>query len=64
MARQALKRTIEPYGIFGATRRMYQKCTAQGAYKISEEARRNEDVPTTDDGEEIGSGTTIWHSGG
>lgn len=61
MARSALKRTIEPYGIFGATRRMYQKCTLQGAYKISEEARRNEDVPTTDDGEEIGSGTTIWH---
>ncbi|OAA58558.1 beta-ketoacyl synthase [Niveomyces insectorum RCEF 264] len=61
MARQAMRRTVAPYSAFGATREMYQKCTQPAAYSISEEARRTDNVPTTEDGEEIGVGGGLWH---
>ncbi|KIH93003.1 ubiquinol-cytochrome C chaperone [Sporothrix brasiliensis 5110] len=63
MARSAISRTAEPYGAFGVTRAIYQKCTRPAAYDISEETRRNDQVPTTEDGEElgVGGGVTMLH---
>ncbi|KAL1897709.1 hypothetical protein Sste5346_004017 [Sporothrix stenoceras] len=61
MARSAMSRTVEPYGAFGVTRSIYQKCTKPAAYEISEETRRQDQVPTTEDGEELGVGGGIWH---
>ncbi|KJR88747.1 uncharacterized protein SPSK_07716 [Sporothrix schenckii 1099-18] len=61
MARSAISRTAEPYGAFGVTRAIYQKCTRPAAYDISEETRRNDQVPTTEDGEELGVGGGVWH---
>ncbi|CAK7262504.1 hypothetical protein SEPCBS57363_000093 [Sporothrix epigloea] len=61
MARQAIMKTAEPYGAFGVTRGLYKKCTQPAAYEISEETRRNDKVPTTEDGEELGVGGGLWH---
>ncbi|CAK7205548.1 hypothetical protein SEUCBS139899_008325 [Sporothrix eucalyptigena] len=61
MARQAIMKTAEPYGAFGVTRNLYKKCTQPAAYEISEETRRNDKVPTTEDGEELGKGGGLWH---
>lgn len=63
IARQAISRTAEPYGAFGITRTIYQKCTRPAAYDISEETRRSDQVPTTEDGEELGVGGGLWHDG-
>lgn len=58
-----LRRSAQPYQIFGATEQIYATCAAQAAYKISPEARKNDKVETTEDGEEIGVGGGLWHDG-
>lgn len=63
MASSAVSRTAEPYGAFGVTRAIYQKCTKPAAYEVSEETRRQDQVPTTEDGEELGVGGGLWHDG-
>ncbi|ROW12185.1 hypothetical protein VMCG_00559 [Cytospora schulzeri] len=54
-------KAVQPYQIFGATESIYKACAAPVAYKISPELRKKEDVPMTEDGEEIGVGGGVWH---
>lgn len=54
-------KAIQPYQIFGATESIYKACAAPVAYKISPELRKKEEVPMTEDGEEIGVGGGVWH---
>jgi hypothetical protein len=56
-------KAIQPYQIFGATESIYKACAAPVAYKISPELRKKEEVPMTEDGEEIGIGGGVWHDG-
>lgn len=56
-------KAIQPYQIFGATESFYKACAAPVAYKISPELRKKEEVPLTDDGEEVGIGGGVWHNG-
>lgn len=56
-------KTVQPYQIYGATESIYKACAAPVAYKISPELRKKEDVPMTDDGEEVGTGGGVWHDG-
>lgn len=57
------RQVTQPYAIFGATESIYKACSAPAAYKISEELRKKEEVPTTEDGEELGIGGGVWHDG-
>lgn len=57
----AMRRTTQPYQIFGATESIYKACAEPAAYTISKEDRRNGTVPTLESGEEIGVGGGIWH---
>lgn len=57
------QKATQPYAIFGATETIFKACSAPAAYKISEELRKKEDVPMTEDGEEIGVGGGVWHDG-
>lgn len=57
------KKAFQPYQIFGATEAFYKACSAPVAYKISPELRKKEEVPITDDGEEVGIGGGVWHDG-
>ncbi|ETS80613.1 hypothetical protein PFICI_08142 [Pestalotiopsis fici W106-1] len=57
-----LKSTSEPYMVHAATENVYKICAAEAAYTISETDKRNGTVKTTEEGEEIGTGTTLWHT--
>ncbi len=49
--------------MYGATKQIVETCTQQADYRISEQDRKNGTIPTTADGEEIGTGGGIWHDG-
>lgn len=57
------RKAIQPYAIFGATEAIFKACSAPASYKISEELRKKEDVPMTEEGEEVGVGGGVWHDG-
>ncbi|KAK7742091.1 Mitochondrial beta-keto-acyl synthase [Cytospora paraplurivora] len=54
-------KAVQPYQIYGATESIYKACSTSAAYKISEELRKKEEVPLTEDGEELGVGGGVWH---
>lgn len=56
-------KAVQPYQIFGATESIYKACAAPANYKISPELRKKEEVPLTEDGEELGVGGGVWHDG-
>ncbi|CAN8097395.1 unnamed protein product [Discula destructiva] len=55
------QKATQPYAIFGATHKIYKACSTPAQYTILEELRKNEDVPLTEDGEELGVGGGVWH---
>ncbi|KAK6216168.1 p-nitrophenyl phosphatase [Pestalotiopsis sp. IQ-011] len=57
-----IRSTSEPYMVHAATESVYKTCAAEAAYTISEEDKRNGTVKTTEEGEEIGTGSTTWHT--
>lgn len=59
----AMRKTTQPYQIFGATESIYKACAGPAAYTISKEDRRNGTIPTLESGEEIGVGSGMWHEG-
>lgn len=60
---QASPRTAQPYMVYGATKRIYDACSAQAAYTVPKESRTNGTLRRGEDGEEIGVGGGIWHDG-
>lgn len=60
-------RAVQPYLLFGATEQIYKACSEPAMYKISEELRKQEEVPLTENGEEIGVSAakdgSVWHQG-
>jgi len=56
-----LSRQTEPYRVISATENIYKTCAKQADYKISVEDRKNETIPKTVDGEDLGTGSGIWH---
>lgn len=60
---QLLKSTSQPYQVHAATETIYKSCAAEAAYTISETDKRNGTVKKTEEGEEIGTGSTTWHTG-
>ncbi|KAI7782962.1 ubiquinol cytochrome-c reductase assembly protein Cbp3 [Diaporthe eres] len=54
-------KAVQPYQIFGATESIYKACAAPAMYKIAPELRKKEEVPLTEDGEEVGVGGGVWH---
>ncbi len=53
----------EPYQVWGQTKEMYNACARQADYVISENDRKEDKIKTLEDGEELGTGSTMWHSG-
>lgn len=56
-------KAVQPYQIFGATESIYKACAVPAKYKIAPELRKKEEVPLTEDGEELGVGGGVWHDG-
>ncbi|KAH8199652.1 hypothetical protein TruAng_006182 [Truncatella angustata] len=52
----------EPYQVHAATETIYKAAAAEAAYTISETDKRNGTVKKTEEGEEIGTGSTTWHT--
>ncbi len=53
----------EPYQVWGQTKEMYNACARQADYDISENDRKEDKIKILEDGEELGTGSTMWHSG-
>lgn len=51
------------YSIYHGTDRLCQLLCAQADYTIDSAARRSGALKHTEEGEELGSGETIWHTG-
>lgn len=62
-AGQILRSSAQPYQVHAATETIYKTCARQAAYTISEEDKRNGTVKKTEEGVEIGTGNTLWHTG-
>lgn len=58
-----MRRQTEPYRVISATENIYKSCARQAEYKISVEDIKNDTIPKTADGEDLGTGTGIWHEG-
>ncbi|KAH8880711.1 hypothetical protein GQ53DRAFT_669316 [Thozetella sp. PMI_491] len=59
---QIVPRVAEPYRVYGMTSDIYDACASQADYTISEKARKDGTLEVMEDGEEIGTGTTMWHT--
>lgn len=56
--------TTSSYLIYGASEKIYKTCSAQAAYSISEQDRKDGKVTLGPDGEDVGvSGGGVWHGG-
>jgi len=56
--------TTTTYLIYGASDKIYKACSAQAAYSISEQDRKDGKVTLGPDGEDVGvSGGGMWHKG-
>ncbi len=53
----------EPYRVWGQTKEMYNICASQADYAISEKDRKEDKIVTLEDGEEVGTGESMWYSG-
>ncbi len=49
--------------VFVVMERIYRTCTDAAYYEVSDELRETGTVPTTPEGEEIGTGEGLWHVG-
>ncbi|KXJ94429.1 ubiquinol-cytochrome C chaperone-domain-containing protein [Microdochium bolleyi] len=56
-----MRRQTEPYRVISATENIYKSCARQAEYKISVEDIKNDTIPKTADGEDLGAGTGVWH---
>ncbi|KAH7037849.1 ubiquinol-cytochrome C chaperone-domain-containing protein [Microdochium trichocladiopsis] len=56
-----MSRQTEPYRVISATENIYKACATQADYKISQEDRQNDTIPKTADGEDLGTGSGMWH---
>lgn len=54
-------KTFGSYVIYGATEKLYEVCSKRATYTISQHLRKEDKIPLTKDGEEIGVGGGIWH---
>jgi hypothetical protein len=56
--------TTASYLIYGASEKIYKTCSAQAAYSISEQDRKDGKITLGPDGEDVGiSRGGIWHNG-
>ncbi|KAB5558585.1 ubiquinol-cytochrome C chaperone-domain-containing protein [Coniochaeta sp. 2T2.1] len=58
----ALSGTTNAYLVYGASEKIYKTCSAEAAYSISEQDRKDGKITLGPDGEDVGiSGGGIWH---
>jgi cytochrome b pre-mRNA-processing protein 3 len=55
--------TTNTYTAYGATEFLYQECARQAHYTIPQASRDDEEMPKTEDGEDLGIGEGWWVSG-
>ena len=56
-------RSTETYTAYGATEIMYEECAMQANYSIPQAKNLDEEMPKTEDGEDLGVGEGWWYSG-
>jgi cytochrome b pre-mRNA-processing protein 3 len=56
-------KSTETYTAYGATEIMYGECAIQADYSIPQAKNLDEEMPKTEDGEDLGVGEGWWYSG-
>lgn len=56
-------KATETYTAYGATENLYKECAAQANYSITQEPNSEEEMPKTEDGEDLGVGDGWWLQG-
>ncbi|KAI2470408.1 ubiquinol-cytochrome C chaperone-domain-containing protein [Annulohypoxylon bovei var. microspora] len=56
------QRSTEPYRVVQATEDIYKVCAREAIYTISAKDRTAGTIPKTAEGEDLGEGTTTWHT--
>lgn len=56
-------KATETYTAYGATENLYKECAAQANYSITQEPNSEEQMPKTEDGEDLGVGDGWWLQG-
>lgn len=53
-------KATETYTAYGATELLYKECARQADYSITQDPNSDEDMPKTEDGEDLGVGDGWW----
>jgi cytochrome b pre-mRNA-processing protein 3 len=56
-------RATETYTAYGSTEILYKECARQADYKIPQAGKDDEEMPKTENGEDLGVGEGWWHTG-
>lgn len=56
-------KATETYTAYGATELLYKECARQADYSITQAPDAEEELPKTEDGEDLGVGEGWWLSG-
>lgn len=55
--------STETYTAYGATENLYKECARQAIYSIPKAKDQNAEMPKTLEGEDLGVGEGVWHTG-
>lgn len=58
-----LGRITETYTAYGSTQALYKGCAIQADYTVPQAGDSEAEVPKTEDGVDLGVGSTWWHTG-
>ena len=61
--RKVTGRVTGTYTAYGVTENFYKDCAHQAEYTIPQAADPDAEIPKTDDGEDLGVGESLWHTG-
>jgi cytochrome b pre-mRNA-processing protein 3 len=56
-------RASQTYMLYAATKEIYNVCARQATYQIDPKLRKDNKLEHTSEGEELGTGETMWHTG-
>lgn len=60
--RKVTGKATETYEAYGATEALYKECARQADYAITQVTNPDEEMPKTEDGEDLGAGSGWWHT--
>jgi cytochrome b pre-mRNA-processing protein 3 len=61
--KKAAGRATQSYTAYGMTEQLYKECSKQADYTVSQAAKKDAEMPKTEEGEDLGVGEGWWHTG-